>query len=91
MKPTSLSNLSKGELGSVNGENQIHQVSGSSRSSVMASTMEMDIGENGHDDLQMINRLNESRSPYVSPRCVALRPTRKRLELKGLLLRFEDT
>ena len=57
----------------------------------MASAMESDIGVNGQDYLQLTNRLNESRSPYVSPHCVASRPTRKKLKLRGLSHRFEDT
>ena len=57
----------------------------------MASSMESEIGVNGQNNLQLMNRLNESRSPYVSPHCVASRPTRKKLKLRRLLHRFGDT
>ena len=57
----------------------------------MASAMESEIGVNGLYDLQLRNCLNESRSPYVSPHCVASRPTRKKLKLICLSHRFEDT
>lgn len=32
-----------------------------------SSAMEVENGRNGQDDLRLVNRLNESRSPYVSP------------------------
>lgn len=53
--------------------------------------MEVENGGNGQDDLQLVNRLSESRSPYVSPHSVASRPTMKALELRGFSHRFGDT
>ena len=48
----------------------------------MALAPEPEVGVNGLGNLQLINRLNESRSPYVSPHYVASRPTRKKLKLR---------
>ena len=36
-----------------------------------SSNMEVENGGDDQDDLQLVNRLSESRSPYVSPHCVA--------------------
>ena len=47
--------------------------------------MESENGGNGRDDLQLVNRLNESRSPYVSPDGAASRPTIKNLQAERLL------
>ena len=70
---------------------QLHEVPKKRQSSDMASAMGSEFGVNGLYTLQLVNRLNESRSPYVSPHCVASKPTRKRLKLRCLSHRFEDT
>lgn len=45
--------------------------------------MEVENEGNGEDDLQLVNGLKESRSPYVSPHCDALRRTRKLIKLRA--------
>ena len=49
------------------------------------------MGEDDRDDLQLTNRLNESRSPYVSPHSVASRPAIKTIELRDFSNRSGDT
>ena len=49
------------------------------------------MGGDDRDDLRLTNRLNESRSPYVSPGSVASRPTMKHLELRDFSNRYGDT
>lgn len=53
--------------------------------------MEVENDENGQDGLPLVNRLSESRSPYVSPHCVASRPTMKDIKLRGFSCRSGDT
>ena len=53
--------------------------------------MEVENSANGQDDLHLVNRLNESRSPYVSPQPVVSRPTMKYLKLRDFTHRFGDT
>ena len=53
--------------------------------------MEIENGGNGQHDLQLVNRLNESRSPYVSPYGDVSRRTMKQFKLRAFLHRFEDT
>lgn len=52
--------------------------------------MEVENGVKGENDLRLVNRLDESRSPYVSPYCVTSRPT-MRTQLKGFSHRSGDT
>ena len=56
--------LGKGGLANVNKSHSIRHITPKSRES---SVMEIENVGNGQHDLQMVNRLNESRSPYVSP------------------------
>ena len=61
------------------------------KSSTMASATQVETGGHGQGNLQLINRLNESRSPYVSPHCVTSRPTMKMPKLRGLSHRSGNT
>ena len=56
--------------------------------------MAVENGGNGQEVVQLVNRLNESRSPYVSPHTVMLvmsRPTLKTFKLRSFSYRSVDT
>ena len=57
----------------------------------LSSVMDAEMGGDDQDDLRLTNRLNESRSPYVSPQSVASRSMMKHLELRDFSNRYGDT